>query len=100
MLSAFENSKVYCKPSTRCPITSRSTPCPLHCCEWVLRSDLSELHQPSALVFGFWLGSASGRHKQEIGGWKGKTSVLSPPPHPQSKKVVLGYRLAMVTFLY
>ena len=75
MLSAFENSKVYCKLSTRCPMTSRSTPCPPHCCEWTLRADLSELHQPSPLVFGFRLGSASGRQQQETGGWKGKTRM-------------------------
>lgn len=99
MLSAFENSKVYCKPSTRCPMTSRSTPCPPHCWEWTLRADLSELHQPSPLVFGFRLGSASGRRQQETGGWKGKTRMPTPPPHQQSKRVLLDYRLAVVTFL-
>lgn len=96
MVSASANSDVYCKPSTRCLMTSRPTPCPPHCCEWTLRADLSELHQPSPLVW-LPLGSAEGGTSRRLEAGKERLECLPLLTNNANKS--FGLQIAMAVFL-
>lgn len=85
----FENSKVTTSVQLLCQRTSSSILHPPHCCIWVLRADLYELHQPRPPASVFAEGSAGERHsrRSEAGRRKrwGIYTSSSPSAHNPSK---------------